>query len=177
VDDYAWRWFAKLGLTRMDVPATVWAGENVAGKTVLIYAEQGSGDIIQFSRYIPLVAARGARVLIVVPKGLRQVLRDLEGVDAFIDSMAQVDHVDCHAGILDLPRIFRTSLENIPICASPFQPHDVLKDMWGERIAPYGGFCVGLVWAGDPKHVNDHSRSMDASYMNSLAEIVRCISV
>ena len=106
----------------MDVPATVWAGENVAGKTVLIYAEQGSGDIIQFPRYIPLVAARGARVLIVVPKGLRQVLRDLEGVDVFIDSMAQVDHVDCHAGILDLPGIFRTSLENIPICASPFQP-------------------------------------------------------
>jgi hypothetical protein len=65
---------------------------------------------------------RGARVLIVVPKGLRQVLRDLEGVDVFIDSMAQVDHVDCHAGILDLPGIFRTSLENIPICASPFQP-------------------------------------------------------
>jgi tetratricopeptide (TPR) repeat protein len=177
--EYEWRW--KTGAfvrQRRSLPAPLWLGnEPVGGKTILLHAEQGFGDTIQFVRYAPLLAGRGARVICEVQPELRPLLSGISGA-AVIAAGESLPAFDLHCPLLSLPLAFRTQLESIP-AAVPYlaAPADRLVH-WRERLPPDGP-RVGFVWSGSPSHKNDSNRSIPLARLAPLFDSppVRCFSL
>jgi tetratricopeptide (TPR) repeat protein len=145
-EEYEWR-FAVAHYDRgFDRP--LWSGERLDGKTILIHAEQGSGDTLQFVRYLPAVKERGATVVLEVPKPLLRLARTVAGVSEVIAAGDPLPPFDCHCSLLSLPRVFKTNLATIPDTL-PYLgvPADVAA-IWTERIGAAPGLRAGLVWAG-----------------------------
>ena len=160
---YEWRWGGVMAKERRKLAAPLWLGEgDVAGKTILLHAEQGFGDAIQFVRYAPLLAARGARVLLEVQPQLVRLLSGLAGVAQVLPRRAPLPPFDLHCPLLSLPLAFGTALDSIPGCRSLFAPAAEVAALWRERLA---ATCadrrprVGLVWSGERAHDNDLNRS------------------
>lgn len=125
-----------------------WSGEDVRGRAVLLWAEQGYGDAIQFIRYAPLVAARGARVVVQCRVALHALFRDIDGI-AEISGPDDAPAHDVHAALMSLPGILRRAPDPRPYLGAPMAL--ALDARRGRR--------VGLVWAGNPDHANDRNRS------------------
>ena len=132
-----------------------WDGQEYADKTVLIHAEQGLGDTIQFIRYAPLCRARGGRVVFECPKPLVELLRGVDGVDQMVSRGEPVSPFDFHTPLLNLPRIFGTTLADIP-APPPLDPVE-------------GRLRVGIVWQGNPRHKTDRNRSCPLNHFEALA--------
>lgn len=139
-----------------------WRGESLIGATILLHAEQGVGDTLQFVRYAPLVRARGARVLLEVPKETLRILAPLGRPGTGITLIARgsrLPHFDVHCPLLSVPGAMGCDLANIPAPASYLQAEPDLAARWRERLGGGPALKVGLVWAGNPQHANDHNRS------------------
>jgi tetratricopeptide (TPR) repeat protein len=153
----------------------MWLGESeIAGKTILIYADEGMGDAIQHARYVPMVAARGARVLLAVQPALVPLLSGIEGVSLCIanNSTDGMPAFDTYCAILSLPLAFRTQPDTIPAGAFYLlAPSEDRVRAWSDRLPSYDRLRVGLVWAGNPSHHNDLSRSIP------LRELARILDV
>jgi tetratricopeptide (TPR) repeat protein len=151
-----------------------WNGEDVAGKTFLIHTEQGLGDTIQFVRYAPMLAARGARVIVECPPDLADLLRTVKGVAEVIARPKPLPPFDVHAAVLDLPRLFGTTLETVPADVPYVAADPTRADKWREELSsdviPRGP-RVGLVWSGNPKHANDRNRSIPLREFEPLAAL------
>ncbi|WP_374318068.1 tetratricopeptide repeat protein [Aquabacterium sp.] len=140
-------------------PAPRWQGEALEGRTILLRHEQGLGDTIQFARYVPLVQARGGRVLLQVQAPLKTLLSDLPGVAVFATD-EPLPAFDCHCPLLSLPRLFQTDLGSMPAPVSKLLIPEATQAHWqallGERQRPR----VGLAWSGNTAHVDDAKRSL-----------------
>jgi len=140
----------------------VWLGEqDIAGKTILIWSDEGLGDSIQFVRYVSMLAARGARVVLSISEPLLPLLSGLAHVAQCFPSLAGLlPSFDLHCPMASLPLAFGTRLETIPAAKSylPAPAEARVRD-WEERLGPHDKLRVGLVWSGNPKHYNDHNRS------------------
>ena len=145
----------------------LWLGaENLEGKTIFIYGEQGLGDFIQFCRYVKLIARRGAQVILEVPEPLLDLMTDLEGVVQITKKGESPPTFDFHCPLLSLPLALKTSLETIPN-ESPYlklDQHPEKIHEWKERLSALQSENtkpkIGLVWSGNPNHKNDSNRSM-----------------
>ena len=135
-----------------DLP--LWDGSAGAGRTILLWAEQGMGDTLQFCRYVPLLAARGWRVVLEVQAPLVRLLGRLAGAAAVVP-LGAVAAADCQAPLMSLPLLFGTVLETIPAPIPYLAPAPEAVERWAERLAAAGlgaqGLRVGLVWAGNPR--------------------------
>jgi tetratricopeptide (TPR) repeat protein len=144
-------------------PQPMWLGtEPLAGKTIVVCADEGLGDSIQFVRYVPMLAKLGARVILVVQDALCPLFSGLEGVwQCLPGSGARVPPFDFHLPLCSLPFVFGTRLETIP-AATPYLPAPVAERVraWEERLGRRDRLRVGLVWSGNPKHENDRNRSV-----------------
>jgi tetratricopeptide (TPR) repeat protein len=176
---YEWRWktgaFAR---HRRQFQTPLWLGdEPVSGKTILLHAEQGFGDTIQFIRYAPLLAGRGAKVICEVQPELQPLLSRLEHVTV-IASGEPLPAFDLHCPLLSLPLAFGTRSETIP-AAIPYlaAPAERLA-VWRDRL-PSGRPRAGFVWSGSPSHKNDSNRSIALARLAALFEDppVRCFSL
>ena len=164
---YEARWQVGLLATqRRDFTAPLWLGkESLDGKTILLHAEQGSGDTIQFVRYAPLLVARGATVVLEVQAELARLMSGMPEVKV-IGRGQPLPHFDCHCPLLSLPLALATELStvpaDIPYIAAPNA--DIVN--WQQDLAhrrkglPQRRPLIGLVWAGGRVHDNDHNRSM-----------------
>jgi tetratricopeptide (TPR) repeat protein len=159
---YEWRWrTGEINVYVRDVPAPLWLGvEPIAGKTILLHAEQGLGDTIQFCRYARLMQAQGAKVLLEVPVALKALLQGLEGVDVLISRGEERPAFDFHCPLMSLPLAFRTRLETIPTPAPYLASDPERRRTWEARLGPRRRPRVGLVWSGNPEHKNDQHRSL-----------------
>jgi hypothetical protein len=138
-----------------------WLGrEPIAGQTVLVWAEQGLGDTLQFCRYAPLLAAQGARVVLQVQTPLVPLLRGLPGVEAVIGPSQAPPPFEHHIPLLSLPLALGTRLETIPAPAAYLQPDPVRVEAWAQRLGPATRKRIGLVWSGAAGHRNDRHRSL-----------------
>lgn len=161
---YEWRWKsdALKGSYRTMRPP-LWAGtESLENQSILLHAEQGLGDTLQFCRYVPLVAARGARVVLEVHPPLLALLAGLPGVAQLIPRGSALPDTDYHCPLLSLPRAFGSRLDTLP--PPPALPADPGKQaqwsgMLGARKAPR----IGLVWSGQRRHSDDRLRSLALS--------------
>ncbi|MBV9566038.1 MAG: tetratricopeptide repeat protein [Bradyrhizobium sp.] len=148
----------------------MWRGENVAGKTILVYADEGIGDAIQLARYLPLLAAHGARVILRVHAALRPLLSEVEGVALCIANDAAPPPFDLYCPMLSLPFAFGTRLDAIPAADLP-RPDAARARAWEERLPPRDRLRVGLAWAGNPDHSNDLNRSVPLLALARLTDV------
>jgi predicted O-linked N-acetylglucosamine transferase (SPINDLY family) len=160
--EYEWRWalpdFADLAAIRSRFSRPEWTGQDIGEKTILIYTEQGLGDIIQFARYLPLAVGRAGRVILAASAATRRLLSSIAGltVIAFEDMAEQ--SFDVHCALLSLPRAFGTRIDTIP-ANMPYLEVDPLEAArWAARIGGDGP-RVGIVWAGNPATKRDRLRS------------------
>lgn len=173
VRHYEQRWHTrKLPLRPRGFAQPQWIGQNIAGKTLLIHAEQGMGDTFQFIRYVPLLARRGVRVVAEMQVEVIDVIRRMSSVAEVVVTGEPLPKFDWHCPTMSLPLAFGTNLGNIPANIPYLDADPELVDLWGERLGPADDmFTVGLVWAGRPTHKNDHNRSMTLDKLGPLAEI------
>lgn len=137
-----------------------WLGsESIEGKVVLLHAEQGYGDSIQFCRYAPLVTAQGARVVLGVPGALRKLMLTLDGVEEVV-AQTPLPAFDCHCPLLSLPMALGTRLDTIPATVAYLRGDPATREVWNARLGRRAAPRVGLVWSGRPTHTNDANRSV-----------------
>ena len=162
---YEWRWDGSgLGKEKRQFSQPLWLGSDpIAGKTILLHAEQGLGDAIQFCRYAKLVAARGARVILEVPGPLVGLLDGLEGVSELVTTGAALPPFDCHCPLLTLPFAFKTNLANIPGHSAYLTADNTKLAAWFDRLGRKTRPRVGIVWSGSVVHKNDRNRSIPLS--------------
>jgi tetratricopeptide (TPR) repeat protein len=150
-----------------------WDGFPFIGKRLLVHAEQGLGDTLQFARYLPLVKTLGGTVIFESLKPLTGLFDSFPGIDELLElslnGITKVDY-DYYVPLLSLPGIFRTTLDTIPndipyLFASPYKRH-----YWKDRISGMG-LKVGIVWAGKPSHGNDKIRSIERDRLTPLSGI------
>ena len=168
------RWLVPVpGITYPKIVGPKWLGqENIEGKTILIGADEGLGDSIQFARYVPMVAARGARVILVVAKPVCSLLSELPGVSLCLPMSADpLPSFDMHCPMSSLPLAFGTRLDTIPSALSylPAAPATRLLE-WENRLGPRNRLRVGLVWSGNPTHANDHNRSTSLRMLSRILD-------
>ncbi|WP_051340629.1 tetratricopeptide repeat protein [Azospirillum halopraeferens] len=151
---YEWRWRNK-GTPPRGFPQPQWTGGDIRGRTILLHAEQGLGDTLHFVRYAPLVAARGARVVLEVQAPLVRLLAPLraQGVAAILAKGDPLPDFDVHCPLLSLPLAFGTRLDSVPASIPYLHPPDAEVETWRHRLAQdgAGALRVGLVWAGNPR--------------------------
>jgi tetratricopeptide (TPR) repeat protein len=174
---YEWRWKREASNAAIwrDLPQPLWDGTApLDGKTILLHAEQGLGDTIQFCRYAPAVAALRARVILGVQAPLRGLMGSLAGVTQIVAYGELLPAFDLQCPLLSLPRAFATTLETIPaetpyLCAAT----DALP-IWESRLqAKRAGrrLRVGIAWSGNPAQQNDHNRSMTLEALLPLLDV------
>jgi tetratricopeptide (TPR) repeat protein len=153
-----------------DFPQPIWDGSfPINGKTVLLHAEQGLGDTLQFVRYVELVKALGARIVLEAQAPLVPLLDGLFFVEALIKQGDRLPPFDCHCPLMSLPLAFQTTLSSIPIAIPYIKSSPEKEYFWGKKLVPTSQLRVGLVWSGDPRHQNDKHRSI------ALAELLAAL--
>lgn len=159
---HEWRWeSAAFTSPKRNFPQPLWLGEApLAGKTILLHAEQGLGDAIQFCRYAPQVADLGAQVVLEVAAPLAGLLGTLAGVSCVVVSGDPLPAFDCHCPLLSLPLAFKTDLASIPRAPSYLRADAGTLARWTQRLGRRSGPRIGLVWSGSSGHGNDRNRSI-----------------
>jgi tetratricopeptide repeat protein/glycosyl transferase family 9 (putative heptosyltransferase) len=172
-EEYEWRWkIPELRLSRVTCPQPQWNGEELMGRRILVYAEQGFGDTIQFARYVPLVARLGGRVMLGCRRELTALLGRLDGVERCLPQPGPAPaDFSFHCTLPSLPRIFGTTTATIP-WSGPYLAADAAKAAaWQARLRRDGRRRIGLVWAGRPTHPNDLNRSIAPDRLRPLADV------
>lgn len=157
------------GALPMDRLLPAVAGLDLAGRTVLVWHEEGFGDTLQFCRYIPLLAARGARVVAWMPPELIRLIDTLDGVASVTSGLA-LPAFDWHCPVFSLPRAFGATLETIPAMPGYLRADPSLVAEWARRL-PTGGFRVGLAWAGQARPWLPGFAALDARRSIGLAAL------
>lgn len=162
--EYRWR----LNLAAPPV-RPYWSGEDLREKTILLRAEQGFGDTIQFIRYVPLLARTGAKILLSCQPELSSLLTDLVAV---LPSRQPFPPHDFQCPMLNLPLAFHTDLTNIPASVPYLKARKDLSQAWSHRLGPKTGkLRIGLVWAGRPAHQQDAFRSISLDQLSSILAV------
>ncbi|QOJ32590.1 MAG: glycosyltransferase family protein [Gammaproteobacteria bacterium] len=150
----------------------LWLGTpTLAGRTILVHHEQGLGDTLQMLRYVPLLAAQGARVLLRMPATLAGLAATVPGVAAVLEEGAPLPHFDLHCPCMSLPLAFGTLLETIPATVPYLHAPEAARQAWQARLGPARRRRIGLAWAGSSAHRNDRNRSLPFA---RLAPLLGC---
>jgi tetratricopeptide (TPR) repeat protein len=167
-----WRWKIKsLQVTPRNFGQPLWIGaEPIHGKVLLLHNEQGLGDALQFSRYIPLLAARGARIVLEIDGPLKELLSGLSGVSHCVAKGEALPDFDFHCPLTSLPLAFDTTLDTIP-SAVPYISVGAQATDWETRLHSQNRPRIGLVWSGNPIHNNDRNRSMPLESLLPLLDV------
>jgi FkbM family methyltransferase len=168
--EYEWRWKLKNFKPRA-CTQPVWDGSPLEGKTILLAAEQGLGDTVQFIRYAPLVRQLGARVIAEVQRPLRQILSTVPGIDELRVQGEATPPFDTHVTLLSLPRLLGTRLDTVPADVPYVSALPELVDKWRDEIKALPGFKVGIAWKGSPQNRTDRGRSLPLSLFETLARV------
>ena len=170
--DYAWRHGAKQFAGRYRTPAQpLWqGGTEISGCTILLHAEQGFGDTIMFARYVPLVAARAARVVLEVQPRLKRLLEKMEGASQVFASGEPLPPFDLHCPLPGLPLAFSTTPETVPACAPYLSVSADTLEKWRQLLAPHERPRVGIAWSGSAAYGKDRTRSMKLDELRPVLE-------
>lgn len=174
--EYEWR--MKLPESKPLLPNApdkpLWDGTPLPGGRLLLVADQGFGDAIQFSRFIPWARSRAKEVVLAASRDIKPLFANWPELDAVYDEWGALPPFDAYAALASLPHLSGLTLETFP----PFRPYITAEPeriaRWEERLSrliPTGFRRVGLVWAGQPRHVNDHVRSMPLETLAPLGEL------
>jgi tetratricopeptide (TPR) repeat protein len=177
--DFEWRWRGGIrGLVSRVFAQPQWGGEELGGRTVLLHAEQGMGDTIQFCRYAALVAERGGRVVLEAPRSMARLLTGLTGVDRLIAAGDPLPAFDLHCPLMSLPGLFGTTIERVPAPVPYLRAEAAAVARWRAWLGP-SGFKIGIAWQGNPAAAAERGRSAPLACFAPLAAVpgVRLISL
>jgi tetratricopeptide (TPR) repeat protein len=154
-----------------------WNGQELHGERVLLHAEQGLGDTIQFCRYAALVAARGGVPVLEVQPAAERLIRSLAVVRAGMAKTAVMDagvtEFDVECPLMSLPAVFGTTIETVPWTGAYLgADEELVREKWKQFASAHNGIRVGLAWAGNPKYKADAARSMR---LGTLAPLLRAV--
>jgi tetratricopeptide (TPR) repeat protein len=157
---------------KRDLAEPLWLGEeDVAGRTILLHLEQGMGDTIQFVRYAPLLARRGAKVILEVQAPLKSLLAQVGGIAAIYAAGEKLPRFDMHCPFMSLPLAFGTEPGTIP-ADIPYIPVPADRvPCWQARLGQRRGLRVGIAWAGSASHINNRNRSIALSRFAALFSV------
>ncbi|MBW4475106.1 MAG: tetratricopeptide repeat protein [Stenomitos rutilans HA7619-LM2] len=168
--EYEWRW-RQPGWAARSYSQPLWNGSPLDGKTILLHAEQGLGDTIQFIRYAPLVKQLGARVIVECQSELLTLLESATDIDQLLAQGAPVPAFDVHAPLLSLPHLLGTTLETIPAHIPYLQPPQTLLSPLPSPLSPLPSLKVGIVWTGNPDHKNNRYRSFAINQFLAVCQL------
>jgi tetratricopeptide (TPR) repeat protein len=173
--EYEWRWGTAHGLSeKRSFTQPLWLGmEDIAGKTILLHGEQGLGDTIQFARYLPLVASMGGTVILEVQTGLKALLGKLMGAEAVFERGEPLPSFDVHCPLMSLPLAFKTRHATIPANIPYILPDLARQTEWESRLRRREHPRIGIAWSGNPKHKQDHNRSIPLQKLMPLIREIR----
>ncbi|MCD6073571.1 MAG: hypothetical protein K0Q70_454 [Rhodospirillales bacterium] len=149
------------------LPGRRWRGEDIAGRTLLLRCEQGLGDTIQFARYVPILAAQGAKIYLVGPARLACLMSGLAGLAGFVADDTPLPAADLHAPLLSVPYLLKEDAVRRAqpyLSAEPARIAQWEKDLNHAPARPR----VGIAWQGNPAYEMDYLRSVPAEYMADL---------
>jgi tetratricopeptide (TPR) repeat protein len=171
--EYEWRLRCpELAPKVLRCPQPEWDGSSLEGRTVLLRAEQGLGDTVQFVRYLPQVRQRGGRIVLQAQAALFSLLRTVMEADERLIAMDDTPpRFDVHASFLSLPGLLGTTLANVPADVPYLSADPALVEQWRNKLRAYPGFKVGIVWQGSPDHTRDRLRSVPLAAFAPLAEV------
>ena len=176
---YELRWAKKSAPPRdMMPPFAPWKGEDLSGKRILVYEEQGSGDVIQFSRFLTPLRAMGAQVVFQLRPALHRILRPFAATVDLVPRLPDGQSFDFQCALLSLPAVLGTTLDSIPADIPYLVAENAKVDHWRRRVGDRG-FKIGICWQGNPGNKIDIGRSIPLRCFEPLASIprVRLISL
>lgn len=148
---------------------TRWTGEqDLNGRTILLHAEQGLGDTIQFIRYVPLVTARGATVLVEVQHDMRRLCSGILRATQVFEAGEALPPFDLHCPLMSLPAAFGTDVDSIPSAVPYLRVDPAIKAAWSDALGPRRKMRVGLAWSGSAQHAADRNRSVPLNLLAPL---------
>lgn len=169
---YEWRLQFPEESTRFPRHA-LWQGEDFQGRTLLIYADQGYGDAIQWIRFLPMVKARGGKVLLQCQKALARLFATVPGIDELHQAGETLPHFDLQVPIGSLPAIFHSNEETLPRYLSYLSTEESTQNYWGQLLGKSSdALRVGICWQGNPKHTGNAARSIPLSELTPLSKNV-----
>jgi len=168
--DYEYRWKLPSGPRPYQHRRPQWRGESLEGKTILLHAEQGLGDTLQFARYIPMVADRAQKVYLWCQSALERLIAQWPKVHLLTDLAQRLPAYDMHCAVTSLPLAFGTRLESVPAGVPYLLPDPVLVERWNRRLDTAKRLRVGLSWAGNPQHQKDRQRSIALAWLSPLGQ-------
>jgi tetratricopeptide (TPR) repeat protein len=176
--EYEWRWWAS-GMSPRSFQEPLWDGNPLTGEAILLHAEQGLGDTIQFIRYALLVKRLGAAVVVECQKALLPLLSTCAGIDHLVARGDAIPAFTAQAPLLSLPRIFQTSPDAIPAAVPYLFAAPARVESWRQRLRDLPGYKIGINWHGRPGHGSWRARNIPLQQFAPLAEIpgVRLISL
>jgi tetratricopeptide (TPR) repeat protein len=154
-----------------EYPVPRWQGESISGRTILLHAEQGLGDTIQFARFIPILADRGATVVLECQDALVELMKTVPGIGKVIATGQSPPTFDTHLQLMSIPAVLHTRLDTIPARVPYLFADESRAQQWAQRAANIQGLKVGLVWAGRPAHEDDSIRSMPLEMLAPLGQL------
>ena len=167
--EYEWRLLMSES-RHVSPPGPTWDGSNPAGTRMLIYGEQGFGDALQFCRYVALLRDLGASVQLRLPAPVVGLIaHSIPGIDVSADH--DLPAYDCHCALLSLPHRFRTRLNSIPNQLGYLRAPPEMVAKWRARLGSGPELKVGIVWTGNPKHINNRYRSVAADTLLPLLSV------
>ncbi|MGD0138150.1 MAG: tetratricopeptide repeat protein [Tepidisphaeraceae bacterium] len=172
-EEHEWRWKCKeFPSAARNFAQPRWDGCPLEGRSLLLHTEQGLGDAVQFIRYLPLAAQRGARIIIECQAELQRLFQTMSGNYQTVVRGQPLPAFDLHCPLLSLPWVFGTNLASIPNDVPYLHADAEDAGRWQDRL---GGHCallkVGLAWAGKPTHQNDRNRSMKLARLAPLGQL------
>ena len=168
--EFEWRW-RRPSFPPRSFPQPLWDGESLAGRTILVHAEQGLGDTLHFIRYAPLVKRYGGYVIVECQRELLPLLATCTGVDQWVAFGTPLPDFDVHAPLLSLPRILQTTLATVPADIPYLSADPEQVEYWRQEMGSRGGFTIGIAWQGNPGHTNDWNRSVSLTSFEPLSRL------
>jgi len=171
--EYDWRWrLPAFNAPMRRFAQPVWDGRPLPSGTVLLHAEQGLGDTLQFARYAALVAERCGRVILESQRELTSLMRGAPGVGEVVSRGDPLPPFDAHAPLMSLPSVFGTTLDSIPWRGPYVRPSAERAAAWDLDAHARGArLKVGLVWAGRPQQWDDRKRSLTLAQLAPLGTV------
>ena len=168
---YEWR-FRLPDCSPRTFPQPRWDGLPFPGRTLLLHAEQGLGDTLQFIRYAQFIKPLGGKVVVECQRPLYRLLSKVEGIDLLVPRGEALPPFDIHAPLLSLPLLTGTTLNNLPAPVPYLAAELAMVAGWAERLADLGpGMRVGLGWQGNPNAPIDKGRSIPLRHLAPLGAV------
>jgi hypothetical protein len=168
--EYEWRWKAN-GMRERQFGVAQWKGETLADRTILLHAEQGFGDTLQFVRYANVVKQMGAKVVLECAESLQPLLRSCRGIDVLVVQGKELPELDFHCPLLSLPRVLKTEAGTIPADVPYLSVSSERIQTWQEQLQALQGFRVGINWRGRRSRGVHQRRDIPLELLAELASV------